>query len=100
MQLIRTRTLTLYSLLALSASTAARADHPFRGVTQVSVILCKFSDSPKPARSRSFFQNMFFADISPRTPGTGSLTGYWGDISNRAVSLQGSVVGWYTESFT
>jgi hypothetical protein len=91
----RIKTLLLSVLIVFSLMPAARAEHPFRGSAQWSVILCTFTDSPTPSRTPDFFRQMFI------NAGTGGLNDYWGDVSNRGVNLQGSVVaGWYTEAFT
>lgn len=69
----------------------ATEQRPFRGAVGISVLLCKYSDAPDPAKSRSFYEDL----LIKRNKGTHA--DYWRDVSDGSVTLQGSVVkGWYT----
>lgn len=57
----------------------------------MSVLLCKYSDAPTPANSKSYYEGLAV------NTGSGGHADFWNDVSFGGVSLQGSVVqGWYT----
>jgi len=81
---------TLASCLVTLNAEAAN-DRPFRGSVGVSVLLCKYSDSPTPPKTRDFYDR-----LSVRS-GTGAHADYWEDVSYGSINMNGSAVrGWYT----
>jgi len=83
----------LFAFLAvffLAQSEEAHAGHPFRGVTRWSVLLCSFFDSPAPVRTPAAFNAMLFQR------GSGGVADYYAQVSRDAVSLEGTVRGWFT----
>jgi len=82
-----------FFLIVPSLSTAQ--DRPYRGGIGVSVLLCKYSDSPTPMRSRTFFEQMIVQT------GTGGHADYWDAISGGSLTMDDTAVrGWYTMSQT
>jgi hypothetical protein len=78
-----------------TAWTAEGRARPYRGGIPWSFVLCKFSDSPAPPNSVTYYRNMTIGS------GTKGLNDYVKSISNGKADLSGSVVhGWYTEPHT
>ena len=68
---------------------------PYRGGIPWSFVLCKFSDSPAPPNSVTYYRNMTIGS------GTKGLNDYVKSISNGKADLSGSAIhGWYTEPHT
>jgi hypothetical protein len=85
-------TVSLVLGLALISGADAR---PYRGGIQWSFLLCKFSDSPAPPNSISYYQNMTIDS------GAKGLDDYVTSISHGQADLSGSTLhGWYTEPHT
>lgn len=77
--------------LAFLAAGAGAQERPFRGSVGMSVLLCKYSDSPTPPHGRDFYERLAVRS------GTGGHADYWSDVSFGSVDLRGSSVhGWYT----
>jgi hypothetical protein len=83
--------LLLACCVLFSASAEAGEQRPFRGAVKMSVLLCKYSDSPAPPKDRQFYENLLIKS------GTGGHADYWSDVSYGSITLSGSTVkGWYT----
>ena len=85
----------MFLLLLSGSSEMALANHhldrPLRGSLKLSVLLCRFSDSPTPSDDIDYYEDFFLDSSGP------SLNSFFREISGGAVDLEGSVVrGWYT----
>lgn len=84
----------LAALLALAASPRLALAHlgrPLRGSVELSVLLCKYSDSPTPSDGIGFYEDLMI------NAGTTGLADYWSEVSNGTIDVDGSVVrGWFT----
>ena len=79
------------TLLFALPSVILAQDRPYRGGIGVSVLLCKYKDSPTPMRSRAFFEGMIVQ------AGTGGHADYWDAISGGSLTMDDTAVrGWYT----
>lgn len=94
----RFKTNSVFSLVLLFLAVFSVSEapaRPYRGGIPWSILLCKFSDSPTPPNSVSYYKNMTI------TAGTKGLDDYVKAISNGQADLSGSVLhGWYTEQHT
>jgi len=84
--------LVLAAAWFLATAVASEAQQrPYRGDIGMSVLLCKYSDAPTPARSRNFFERMIV------NSGTGGHADYWSDVSGGSLRTGDTAVrGWYT----
>ena len=82
-------TIKLLLLAAVCMRVNADWARPLRNSLPMSVLLCKYSDSPTPIDGIDFYRRFF--------TGANGLQKYWQDISDGAIDLDGSVVrGWFT----